>query len=100
LPFCHVHLKAQKPQKWQLLDPPKTMGDHLRKRRLQLGWGATRLGALLKVSKDTIYNWEHNRSNPAIRFMPRIVDFLGYDPTNSAATYWAKGLGNTGPRMA
>lgn len=50
----------------------------IRKRRLQLGWGATNLAQVLKVSTDTVYNWEHNRSSPAIRFMPGITLFLGY----------------------
>ena len=80
LPFCHVHLKAQKPQKTQFTDPPKTIGEHIRKRRILLGWRATQLAVLLEVSKDTIYNWEHERSRPAIRFMPGIGAFLGYAP--------------------
>jgi transcriptional regulator with XRE-family HTH domain len=74
---------AQKPLKTQFLDPPKTIGDHIRKRRLQLGWGATHLAQLLKVSTDTVYNWEHNRSKPGIRFMPGIANFLGYAPASS-----------------
>jgi transcriptional regulator with XRE-family HTH domain len=80
---------AQKPQKWQLLDPPRTIGDHIRKRRLQLGWGATQLAALLDVSKDTVYNWEHGRSKPVIRHMPRIERFLGHSLTLPTS----KGLG-------
>jgi transcriptional regulator with XRE-family HTH domain len=86
LPFCHVHLMAQKPQKWQLLDPPRTIGDHIRKRRLQLEWGIMQLALLLKVTTDTVYNWEHNRSGPSIRFMPALVQFLGYDPADSTVT--------------
>jgi transcriptional regulator with XRE-family HTH domain len=74
---------AQKPQKTQFLDPPKTIGDHIKKRRLQLGRGATQLAQSLKVSTDTVYNWEHNRTRPSIRFMPGIADFLGYAPASS-----------------
>lgn len=83
--FLPYSLLTQKPQKTHFLAPPKTMGDHIRKRRIQLGWGATQLAAWLKVSKDTVYNWEHNRSKPSIRFMPRVAEFLGHDPTDSAA---------------
>jgi len=79
-PFCHIHLLAQKPQKWQSLDPPRTISDHIRKRRLQLGWGAIQLAHTLHVSTETIYNWEKGRTYPEIRFMPRIVEFLGYTP--------------------
>lgn len=32
------------------------------------------------VNKDTIYNWETNRTGPEVRLIPRIIDFLGYAP--------------------
>ncbi len=28
----------------------------------------------------TITNWENNKTQPHIRFIPKIVDFLGYVP--------------------
>jgi transcriptional regulator with XRE-family HTH domain len=34
------------------------------------------------VNKDTIYNWETNRTEPEVRLIPRIIDFLGYVPYN------------------
>lgn len=34
----------------------------------------------LGVDETTIYNWENNRVMPAIRYIPRIVRFLGYVP--------------------
>jgi len=57
-----------------------TMGDHIKKRRLQLGMGATQLAALLKVSKDTVYNWEKSRRVPMVHLIPKITQFLGYTP--------------------
>ena len=32
------------------------------------------------VDETTVNNWETNRSRPVVRFMPRIVEFLGYTP--------------------
>jgi transcriptional regulator with XRE-family HTH domain len=32
------------------------------------------------VNGATITNWERNASAPAIRYMPAIIRFLGYDP--------------------
>lgn len=32
------------------------------------------------VTEDSITNWEKNRSNPKIKFLPRIAKFLGYLP--------------------
>ena len=38
------------------------------------------------VDMSTITNWEINRTIPAIRFMPRIIEFLGYTPFPPAQT--------------
>jgi transcriptional regulator with XRE-family HTH domain len=62
----------------QYPDPPKTIGDHIKKRRLQLGLRATHVAKLLKVSTDTVYNWEKNRREPMVHLIPRITQFLGY----------------------
>ncbi len=34
----------------------------------------------LQVNDWTICNWENNKTTPAVRYLPRIIDFLGYDP--------------------
>ena len=35
---------------------------------------------LVGVCTDTVTNWEKNRSNPDLRALPGVVEFLGYDP--------------------
>jgi len=35
---------------------------------------------LVGVCTDTVTNWEKNRSNPNLRVLPRVLEFLGYDP--------------------
>jgi hypothetical protein len=32
------------------------------------------------VDKCSVYNWENDRVEPAVRFIPRIMQFLGYCP--------------------
>ena len=32
------------------------------------------------VTASTIWNWENQNAEPALRFLPAIVEFLGYDP--------------------
>ena len=32
------------------------------------------------MTESTIWNWEANRSSPQLRFIPRIIAFLGYNP--------------------
>ena len=38
------------------------------------------MAKLVGVSTDTVTNWEKNRSNPDLRAVPAVLEFLGYDP--------------------
>jgi len=58
----------------------KTLGDHLRKRRLDLELLQREIAGKLGVDETTICNWETNRTSPQLRFIPRIIAFLGYHP--------------------
>lgn len=80
MPFCRVHLRGQKP--FPAVYPRKltTLGDHLRKRRLDLGQLQKVVARKLGVTVDTVRNWEVNRAAPAVWQWPRIIRFLGYVP--------------------
>ncbi|HUT16318.1 MAG TPA: helix-turn-helix transcriptional regulator, partial [Anaerolineae bacterium] len=58
----------------------KTLGDHLRKRRLDLGLLQRDVAGKLQVSRMTVCNWETGRTSPLLRFIPSFVAFLGYSP--------------------
>jgi len=58
----------------------KTLGDHLRKRRLDLGLLQKDIAKEIGVNKSTITNWELNHNCPELRFIPAIIEFLGYWP--------------------
>jgi transcriptional regulator with XRE-family HTH domain len=47
---------------------------------------------IIGVDKCTIANWEKNRNAPRIRHLPKIVDFLGYQP-------WDEGCRSLGERI-
>ncbi len=59
---------------------PETLGDHLKKRRHELSLFQKDVALRLSVNDWTICNWENNKTTPAVRFLPRIIDFLGYYP--------------------
>jgi DNA-binding transcriptional regulator YiaG len=80
LPFCHIALKAQRPLPNAYPKSLKTIGDHIRKRRLDLGLLQTEVARLFGVCTSTVCNWESNESTPVVRFTPAIQAFLGYDP--------------------
>ena len=63
---------------------PKTVGDHIRKRRLGLKMLQREVAKQLGVEKASVFNWEANTSNPEIRYMPAIIRFLGYNPLPEA----------------
>jgi transcriptional regulator with XRE-family HTH domain len=59
---------------------PKTLGDHIRRRRQLLSITQEEAAARLGVNAWTILNWETGQTKPAIQFIPALVGFLGYDP--------------------
>ncbi|PIU56435.1 MAG: transcriptional regulator [Chloroflexi bacterium CG07_land_8_20_14_0_80_45_17] len=80
LPFCHISLKGQKPLSRAYPQQLKTLGDHLRKKRLNLKLLQREVALILGVEEATIWNWEKNRTSPPVRYLPRIIKFLGYSP--------------------
>lgn len=80
LPFCHVHLKARKPESRAYPKELKTIGDHIRKRRLDLHLFQRDVAEQIGVTESCIWNWESNTSTPELRCLSMIIRFLGYDP--------------------
>ena len=83
LPFCHYQLTGRKPSPLPYPAQLNTIGDHLRKRRLDLGMTQCQVAEKLGVTECSIWNWEANYSSPQLRFIPRIIAFLGYDPNDT-----------------
>lgn len=58
----------------------KTITDHLRKRRFDLGLTQKEAAKKLEVTEDCYYLWEGNKALPQIHHMPNVIQFLGYMP--------------------
>lgn len=56
------------------------IGDHIRKRRLELGIMQKRTATLLGITDDTLRDWELHGQQPRARHIPKFIEFLGYDP--------------------
>jgi transcriptional regulator with XRE-family HTH domain len=80
LPFCNLSLKGRRPKSKHYPNQINTLGDHLRKRRLDLGLLQKEVARKIGVDEVSIYNWERQRTQPEIRFIAPIIEFLGYDP--------------------
>jgi transcriptional regulator with XRE-family HTH domain len=63
----------------ELSKEPATLGDHLRRRRLELGLYQKDVAAEIGVTASTIWNWEHGWTVDS-RYIPRVIDFLDYNP--------------------
>jgi transcriptional regulator with XRE-family HTH domain len=57
-----------------------TLGDHIRKRRLDLKLLQKDVARMLGVDTMTVNNWERNRCQPKLYLTQKIVQFLGYTP--------------------
>jgi transcriptional regulator with XRE-family HTH domain len=90
LPFCKLTLKAKKPDFKPYPKQLKTIGDHLKKRRLDLNLPQKEVAKRLQATICTYRNWEKNRSNPSLPFIPRIIKFLGYVPYETSGQDFGK----------
>ena len=77
---CHLRLSARKPKNQAYPSELKTLGDHLRKRRLDLGLRQSDLAREIGVWTSTVNTWENRHFDPEVQHVPKIVQFLGYDP--------------------
>ena len=73
-----IPLKIQRPK--ELTEEPITVGDHLRRRRFELGLYQKDVAKQIGVTTSTIWNWENNWSSITLSCMPKVIEFLGYNP--------------------
>ncbi len=59
---------------------PKTIGEHIKRKRMQLGLMQSEVAEIINVSTDCIYHWETNRNKPQINYYQKIISFLEYNP--------------------
>ena len=84
LPFCHVEISAKKPLPEAYPKKPMTMGDHVRRRRLDLKLTQKQAAGVVGADKTTVWNWESNRTEPLTKHLPSIILFLGYSPLEAS----------------
>ena len=87
LPFCHAELRASKPRPDHYPKEINTLGDHILKRRLDLKLLQKQVADKIGVDEATITHWERNATTPPIRYIPAIIQFLGYDPLPAANSF-------------
>ena len=81
MPYLRITLKCLKRKTFDL--EPRSLGDHIRKRRLELGLTQRQAGERLEISEWTVANWEKGHTKPAARAQKTVTAFLGCDPDPS-----------------
>jgi DNA-binding transcriptional regulator YiaG len=81
--FCKSEQSSEKSKPKGYPLEPKTLGEHIRKRRMDLKLFQHQVAEQLGVDKCTIHNWERNFSSPDPRLVPGIIEFLGTVPSRS-----------------
>jgi transcriptional regulator with XRE-family HTH domain len=66
---------------------PKTLGEHLRRVRLDRDLWQKDVAREIGCSKASLLNRERGRAEPELRFLPAILRFLGYDPRPAPMTF-------------
>jgi DNA-binding XRE family transcriptional regulator len=73
-------LKAPKPSHNRTVEECHTLGDHIRKIRIDRNESQSCVAHLLGTTTDTITNWELGRNKPMAHHTPLILTYLGYTP--------------------
>jgi DNA-binding transcriptional regulator YiaG len=87
LSLCPIQISHQfrpKPRYWKSSQHipivPQTLGEKIKKHRLELGLFQRDAAAKIGVSSATLSNWERGVISPERRMQKRIWEFLNYAP--------------------
>jgi len=86
LPFCHRELSITKPGPSTYPTRLDTIVDHIHKRRKDLHLLQREVAVIIGVDTMTMNSWETERVTPHLRTMPRMIEFLGYNPLPEGRT--------------
>lgn len=62
------------------IDENSPISDHIKARRLELKLRQEDAAKLLGVTDDSVRFWELGLSIPRIEHVPKVIEFLGYNP--------------------
>lgn len=71
-----MRLKGKKPKDKAYPKEVKTLGDAIRKRRLDLGLLQKDVAKIIGCDKISVLNWERGHTHPSAKHMPQVVIFL------------------------
>ena len=85
-PICQWRLSAPFPVPEGYPEAPSTLGEHVRRVRMDRGIEQKALARELGVTAGTLANWELRSTEPEVRHLPAVLHFLGFDPRPEGVT--------------
>ncbi|MCB9284591.1 MAG: helix-turn-helix transcriptional regulator [Lewinellaceae bacterium] len=82
-----IQFRAKRPVNPAYPAELNTLGDHLRKARLDRGLSQPEVARILQVTSDTVTGWELNRHKPRGKSARVIIEFLGYSSLQINAAF-------------
>ena len=73
---CRVCLKGKKPRDKAYPKEVTTIGDAIRKRRLDLGLLQRDVAKIIECDKASVLNWEKGHTHPSANHMLQVVNFV------------------------
>ncbi len=64
----------------KLIENPHTVSEHLYNRQMELGISQNEMARRIGVKPENIIYWAKSKTTPMIKFIPKIIAFLGYNP--------------------
>jgi DNA-binding transcriptional regulator YiaG len=93
LPFCKATLRGVRcpwgpyaTEKKGYPATPKTLGEEIRKRRLDLNFRQIDVAKIIGYDEMTVVNWEKGYASPRINHRPKVVEFLRFNPLQKCDT--------------
>ncbi len=80
IPFARYADTVERPKKPDYPYHPVSVGDHIKKRRMDLSILQKDVADQFGISLCTISNWENNEGEPQVNYFPAIIAFLGFLP--------------------
>ena len=64
----------------QVPEHPRTLGEHLRRARIDRKMTNVEVAHILGVAYQTVEKWEHNRTPIGVASRAKVIAFIGHDP--------------------
>jgi len=78
--FWNFSIDVSKPVTYAVTDQSSSLGEYLKYERTKRRLRQREVAKIIDVTEVAISNWERNRTTIRLHLIPKVIEFLGYDP--------------------